>query len=111
MLRHIYTGEHWQTLANTFEQSYFMLSFPYDRARHFYMTGLYSRKSHEQTMPRRAELTSHLYIRIDGRLRAALIGVAQARDVTVSDLARRELRRALADAGNPGRDHHPRTGA
>lgn len=47
-------------------------------------------------MPNRAKLPSHLYIRIDRPLRAALVGSALAQGLTGSDLARRELRKALA---------------
>ena len=47
-------------------------------------------------MSRRNRLQSHLYIRIDRPLRAALMDTAAAEDITVSDLARRELRKALA---------------
>ena len=47
-------------------------------------------------MSNRIKLPSHLYIRIDRLLRAALIDAAAAQDLTVSDLARRELRKALA---------------
>ena len=50
-------------------------------------------------MFRQSKLSSHLYIRIDRPLRAALVGAAETQGVTVSDLARRELRNVLAAEG------------
>lgn len=52
-------------------------------------------------MSRQSKLPSHLYIRIDRPLRAALVGAAEAQGVTISDLARRELRKVLAAEGRP----------
>ena len=47
-------------------------------------------------MSARIKFPSYLYVRVDRSLRAALLIAAEAQGLTVSDLARRELRKALA---------------
>ena len=70
-------------------------------------------------MTGRVKFPSYLYVRVDRPLRASLVAAAKARGITVSDYARRELRKALADpyqlntavtraGGAPA--HHPHPG-
>jgi len=57
-------------------------------------------------MAGRVKFPNWLYVRIDNPLRAALASAALSQGLTVSDLARRELRKALA----PNSDQHTGTG-
>lgn len=57
-------------------------------------------------MTGRVNFPSYLYIRVDRPLRAALVCAAEAAGVTVSDLARRELRKALTDGSERLQPHH-----